>query len=153
MSQGDPTDQALAAIASILDHPADGRDATSETESGDLPARAATASAEASATDAEAQPADRSSRIEGYSRIGPGPIDAIRFQWTARRDDAGRYYVDETVGPNSRPISTGPIPEHDVMTFIDDRERAARARFAALRNEITTGALAAPYRSERGDVS
>lgn len=152
MSEGDPTDQALAAIARILVHPADKRDATSENASGDVAVPAAS-SVEPSETDARATPADRPPSIDGYSRIGPGPIAAIRFQWTARRDDAGNYYVDETVGPHSRPVSTGPIPEHEVITFIDDRERAARARFTALKKEITTGVWADPHRSERGDVS
>lgn len=152
MSESDPTDQALAAIARILVHPADKRDATSEDAPGDVTVPAAPA-AEPSDIDAPARPADLPPRIEGYSRIGPGPIAAIRFQWTARRDDAGNYYVDETVGPNSRPVSTGPIPEHEVITFIDARERAARARFAALKKEITTGAPAGPARSERGDAS
>lgn len=152
MSESDPTDQALAAIARILVHPADKRDATSEDAPGDVPLPAASA-AEPSDIDAPATPSDRPLRIDGYSRIGPGPIAAIRFQWTARRDDAGNYYVDETVGANSRPISTGPIPEHEVIAFIDERERAARTRFATLKKEITTGVWAAPYRSEKGDVS
>ena len=36
----------------------------------------------------------------GYSRIGPGPMAAIRFKWTVRLDN-GDYYVDETIGENS----------------------------------------------------
>ena len=38
----------------------------------------------------------------GYSRVGPGPMAAIRFRWTVRADN-GEYYVDETIGENSNP--------------------------------------------------
>ncbi len=42
----------------------------------------------------------------GYSRIGPGPMAAIRFKWTVRLDN-GDYYVDETIGENSARSSPG----------------------------------------------
>jgi hypothetical protein len=76
--------------------------------------------------------------IHGYSRSGPGPLDAIRFRWTARRADDGQYYVDETIG-SSRPISAGPMPRDEVVQFIDGREFAARQRFDALKTSMTTG--------------
>ena len=44
----------------------------------------------------------------GYSKIGPGPMAAIRFKWTVRLDN-GDYYVDETIGENSAPLVTGPL--------------------------------------------
>ena len=44
----------------------------------------------------------------GYSKIGPGPMAAIRFKWTVRLDN-GDYYVDETIGENSSPLVTGPL--------------------------------------------
>ena len=61
MSQGDPTDNALAAIASILDQP--------ETQREPEPAIP------------EAPPvAPEPLEAEGYSKIGPGPMAAIRFR-------------------------------------------------------------------------
>jgi hypothetical protein len=87
-------------------------------------------------TETAAEPENEPAGVEGYSRLGPGPLDAIRFRWTARRDDDGRYFVDETIG-SSRPISSGPMPADEIIGFIDGRERAARERFAALKSEMT----------------
>ena len=47
---------------------------------------------------------------DGYYKVGPGPMAAIRFKWTVRREDNGEYYVDETIGENSTPIVSGPMP-------------------------------------------
>jgi hypothetical protein len=80
-----------------------------------------------------------STDVDSYSRSGPGPLDAIRFRWTARRDDNGDYFVDETIGTSSRPIASGPMPRHEVVAFIDDRERSARERFDALKSSMTLG--------------
>ncbi|MDF3812661.1 MULTISPECIES: hypothetical protein [Rhodopseudomonas] len=85
------------------------------------------------------------SDIDGYSKYGPGPLEALRFRWTARHDGHGNYYVDETIGMNSRPISTGPMPRDEVVAYIDEREREARARYEALRIQMLSGP------SERGD--
>ena len=74
---------------------------------------------------------------DGYSKIGPGPMEAIRFKWTARRDDDGDYYVDETIGDNSRPITSGPMSEDAAIRFVDDRESEARRRFEQLKSEMT----------------
>jgi hypothetical protein len=128
LSQSDPTDNALAAIASILD------------------------GSEAKATTPPTAPAQEespshSAEVDGYSKSGPGPLDSIRFKWTARRDSDGRYYVDETVGDTKRPISRGPMPQHEVIKFIDERERVARERFEALRSELNSGASALPLNS------
>ena len=88
MSQSDPTDHALAAIASILDQPEPHR----ETEKPAI----------------EEKPvAPEMIKADGYSKTGPGPMEAIRFKWTVRRQDDGGYYVDETIGENSRPIVSG----------------------------------------------
>jgi hypothetical protein len=118
LSQSDPTDHVLAAIASILDQP-------------------------------ESQPAPEKSTIEekpvvagpiaadGYSKTGPGPMESIRFKWTARREDTGDYYVDETIGENSRPITSGPMSKEAAIRFVDDRESEARRRFEQLKGEMT----------------
>lgn len=74
--------------------------------------------------------------IDGYSRSGPGPLDSLRFKWTARRDEDGAFYVDETIGFTSRPISTGPLPREQVIAFIDERARLAQERFDELRSEM-----------------
>jgi len=77
--------------------------------------------------------------IDNYSKLGPGPLDAIRFRWTARRDESGRYFVAETIGPHSRPLVLGPMRRDEVVEFIDERERESRRRFDALKSEMTIG--------------
>ena len=122
MSRSDPTDDVLAAIASIFDK-------------SDVPLAAAhpddVSSHEAS------RPVAQAREIDGYSRSGPGPLDAIRFKWTARRDDSGEYFVDETIGAQSRIMSSGPIPADDVIAFVDSRVREARERFDKLKDDMT----------------
>lgn len=188
MPHNDPTDHALAAIASILDHKdtAAAKDHGRQSGTGVTETNAAAPHAEATHSDeafhfVDAPQAmhsvqvtetvtviaetttvvttaaddadtlihqhdapttapealdDDTIDVDGYSRSGPGPLDAIRFRWTARRDDNGDYFVDETIG-HSRPISTGPMPRRDVIAFIDGRERAARARFDELKSSMT----------------
>lgn len=177
MPQNDPTDNALAAIASLFDHKdlptdmsgehiVDHHDGASmvvtETFATELVVSdsvvadsivAETVSAEtvvsetrtltivsegAIAEHGGAETITAELDIDGYTRLGPGPLDAIRFRWTARRDDGGRYFVDESIG-SSRPISSGPMPHDQVIPFINDRERAARDRFDVLRSEMTLG--------------
>ena len=48
----------------------------------------------------EEKPAAPPIEAHGYSKVGPGPMAAIRFKWTVREDN-GDYYVDETIGENS----------------------------------------------------
>jgi hypothetical protein len=121
LSESDPTDHALAAIASILDKP----------ESLSFPDASAAAEAPAE------QPAEPSPvEADGYSKTGPGPLQAIRFKWTVRRDDKGDYYVDETIGDNSVPISTGPMPKDAAIKLVDDRESEARRRFESIKREM-----------------
>ena len=123
MSQSDPTDHALAAIASILDQPESPHEA------------------EKSAIEAKPViPAPIAG--DGYSKTGPGPIAAIRFKWTARRDDHGDFYVDETIGDNSRPITSGPMSKEAAIQFVDDRAGEAQQRFDQLKNEMTGQAAA-----------
>jgi hypothetical protein len=123
LSENDPTDHALAAIASILDKP----------ES--LAFADASAVAEKPIERPLAEPSDPI-EADGYSKIGPGPLQAIRFKWTVRRDDRGDYFVDETIGDNSVPISNGPMPADVAIRFVDERESEARQRFEGIKREM-----------------
>jgi len=131
LSQSDPTDNALAAIASILELPEAHRE----------PEKAAV----------EEKPiAPELIEADGYAKTGPGPMAAIRFKWTARREDTGDYYVDETIGENSVPISSGPMSGDAAIRLVDDRENEARRRFEQLKSEMT-GRAAAANLVRRGD--
>jgi hypothetical protein len=122
LAQNDPTDHALAAIASILDHGDSQR--TDKTVADD---KAATL-----------VPAD----ADGYFKVGPGPIEAIRFKWTVRRADNDEYFVDETIGENSTALVNGPMAKDAAVKFVDDRESDARRRFEQLRHEMAGRAAA-----------
>jgi hypothetical protein len=117
LRKSDPTDSALAAIASILDHP----------ERRDEPAKAAV----------EEKPAATPQPIEanGYRKTGPGPMAAIRFKWTVRQVE-GDYYVEETIGDSSAPVMSGPMAREAAIKFVDDRESDARRRFEDLKREM-----------------
>ena len=134
MSQSDPTDHALAAIASILEQP----------ERYPEPEPAAVAATPVVAGLLEA---------EGYSKTGPGPMEAIRFRWTVRREANGEYYVDETIGENSRPIVTGPLTGDAAIKLVDESESEARRRFDLLKSEMT-GRGGAPnlVRNDSGEM-
>jgi hypothetical protein len=135
VNQSDPTDSALAAIASILDQPESHREpeaVVSVEENPLMPAQ----------TD-----------VAGYSKIGPGPLAAIRFKWTVRRDDNGRYYVDETVGENSAPITSGPMSADAAVRLVDEREGQAQQRFDQLRSEMSGRAeVANLIRNDGGEM-
>jgi len=120
LSEGDPTDHALATIASILDQPASPPEAVKTAVDAEHPAEA-----------------------EGYWKVGPGPVEAIRFKWTVRRESGDRYFVDETIGDNSRSITSGPMSADAAVRFVDDQASEARQRFEALRNEMAGRAAAA----------
>lgn len=120
MSQNDPTDHALATIASILDQP------ETPPEVDRSPSELKPATPAAATTDGE-----------DYSKIGPGPIAAIRFKWTARREANGDYYVDETIGETSAPVTAGPMSKEAAIAMVDQREAEARQRFDMLRHEMT----------------
>ena len=123
LSQSDPTDNALAAIASIMDQP----------QSPPAPDKAPVEEAPAAPPPTEAH---------GYSKVGPGPMAALRFKWTVREDN-GHYYVDETVGENSSPVVSGPMDRDAAIKFVDDRESDARQRFENLKQEMAGRAAAA----------
>lgn len=120
LSESDPTDHALATIASILD----------QTESPPEVERQASGPKPAA-------PAIATTDGDGYSKVGPGPIAAIRFKWTARRGAGGAYFVDETIGENSAPMTSGPMSRDDAIAMVDEREIEARRRFDELRQEMT----------------
>jgi hypothetical protein len=117
LSQSDPTDHALAAIASILDHPESPR-APEQPEIEEKPI------------------APELIEADGYSKAGPGPMESIRFKWTVRRDDRDDYYVDETIGDNSRAIVSGPFTGDAAIRFVDDRESDSRQRFELIKSEM-----------------
>ena len=125
MAQSDPTDNALAAIASILDPPESRRE----------PEKAAVAEQRPVAPP-PIPVAPAPIEAHGYSRHGPGPMASIRFKWTVRLEN-GDYYVDETIGENSRPIVTGPMSREAAIQMVDDRESDARRRFEQLKSEMT----------------
>ena len=134
MSQGDPTDDTLATIASILEHP----------ESRRRPER----------SEVEETPiAPERSDADGYQKVGPGPIAAIRFKWTVRRERDGEYYVDETIGEHSAPVISGPMSGDAAVKFVDDREKEARQRFEAIKSEMAgRGAVAHLVRKDGGEI-
>jgi hypothetical protein len=125
LTEGDATDHALATIASILDQPA--------------------SPPEAAKTAVDERPGHTAQQAEadGYWKIGPGPVEAIRFKWTVRRESDDRYFVDETIGDDSRSITSGPMSADAAVRFVDDQASEARQRFEALRNEMAGRAAAA----------
>jgi hypothetical protein len=131
VSRTDPTDNVLAAIASILDEPTD--KPTHKHKSVEKPAIPIPEEVPVASQPPEPAAAD----ADGYTKLGPGPLDAIRFKWVARPAGDGTYFVDETIGDNSRAMTSGPMPKQDAVRLIDERERDARRRFDALKNEMT----------------
>jgi hypothetical protein len=126
----DPTDHALATIASILDQPEAPRVV-------DAPRPAEQPVIE------EVMPTIVPADGDGYFKVGPGPMEAIRFKWAVRRADNGDYYVDETIGDSSAAHVTGPMWKDEAVKFVDDREREARQRYEQLRAEMSGRAAAA----------
>jgi hypothetical protein len=124
LNESDPTDHALAAIASILEKP--------ET----ILAPETPAIAEKPEVIEPPRPVE----ADGYSKIGPGPLQAIRFKWTVRRNDNGDYFVDETIGDSSVPISTGPLTGDAAVSLVDERESEARRRFEGIKRDMTARA-------------
>src|SRR3954468_4486382 len=117
LTQSDPTDHALAAIASILDHP----------EPLHLPEKH---------LPGEVSTGPQRSTADGYHKVGPGPMAAIRFKWTVRRADDGHYYVAEPVGENPAPVVGGPRSADATVGFVDERESEARRQFESLKSEM-----------------
>jgi hypothetical protein len=164
LPQGDPTDDALAAIASILDQPKDKPADRSVDTPVDQPVDQPVEQAVDKATDnpeiapAEATPAapppvqSVPADLDSYVRRGPGPLDAIRFKWAARPAGDGNYFVDETIGDSSRVMTTGPMPREEAIKVIDERERDARRRFDALKSEMTGPRPSATDRKDAGEM-
>jgi hypothetical protein len=152
LSQNDPTDHALAAIASILDHPESRREP--ETPREPEVERELEANTQPEALVIEEKPlAPELAEADGYSKIGPGPIAAIRFKWTVRHEADGEYYVDETIGENSAPITAGPMSRDEAVRLVDDREYEAQRKFDRLRSEMTGRAMAANLaRNDGGEI-
>ena len=158
MSQSDPTDHVLAAIASILDQPEVHREppkpAPEERPIFAPEEQLLFASEERPLFTPEEPPIVAESRVaealpvrvhpieaHGYCRVGPGPIASIRFKWTVR-EASGDYYVDETIG-QSIPIVTGPMTQDAAIRFVDEHEAAARHRFELLKSEMAGRTAAA----------
>jgi hypothetical protein len=143
VSQSDPTDNALAAIASILDQPPviprERERAAEEVPVAPPPLEEfmTPPPLEAAPPLEVAPPLETSPPLEahGYSKIGPGPMAAIRFKWTVR-EDRGDYYVDETIGEYSAPQVTGPMTKDAAIQLVDSREAEARHRFDQLKAEM-----------------
>ena len=116
MRQSDPTDNALAAIASILDNPEPREPAGPAVEEHPL--------------------APEQLEADGYCKVGPGPMSSIRFRWTARRAEDGEFYVDETVGESAARVTSGPMSREAAIKLVDDCESEARQRYEKLRSEM-----------------
>jgi hypothetical protein len=134
LSKSDPTDNVLAAIASIFDQSAHHREPEKPVVE-------------------EKSVAPEMVEAGGYQKVGPGPIAAIRFKWTVRREAHDRYFVDETIGENSAPVVSGPLTGDAAIRFVDDREREARQRFEQLKNEMAgRDAAAKLVRKDAGEM-
>jgi hypothetical protein len=134
----DPTDHALATIASILDMPERRREpekaAVVEPQSAVPPPLPVEPELIAAAAPVPTAPAPI--EAHGYAKHGPGPMAAIRFKWTVRLEN-GDYFVDETIGENSAPIASGPLSREAAIQMVDDRESDARRRFEQLKSEMS----------------
>lgn len=120
MTENDPTDEALATIASILEHPLAPalRRETDKVAGG------------------EAAPPTAPAEADGYAKIGPGPMEAIRIKWTVRRAENGEYFVDETIGENLTRVVVGPMTREAAVKLVDEREGHARRRYEEIRSEM-----------------
>ncbi len=127
MKSSDPTDHALAAIASIRDNVEDDVD---------LQAPRSEAERQAIAVIEDKPLAPEQPDGDSYFKVGPGPMASIRFKWSVRRGDNDDYFVDETIGENSAAITSGPMSREAAVQMVDDREADARRRFEDLRNEM-----------------
>ena len=161
LNQSDPTDDALAAIASILNKPTDTAEKPPDTpidapagDAADEPEIAMSEEAFVASQPAQSSEPSQATAADGdtYVKYGPGPLDVIRLKWSIRPVGDGTYFIDETIGDSSRAVTSGPMPKPEAIRFVDQREEDARRRFDALKNEMTgQGAAAAnPTRSGAG---
>jgi hypothetical protein len=157
LAQTDPTDHALATIASILEHSEPRREtdkaptekaslASASTETTKVAtAKSATDKTATDKPSIEPSPLLVPTDVDGYSKVSPGPIAAIRFKWTVRRAGNGEYFVDEIVGEHSGRATSGPMAKEEAVKLVDDREAEARQRFEQLRGEMTGRVAAAEF--------
>jgi len=163
LSEIDPTDQTLATIASILENPEPVLVIRkTETEIVVAGEREHVASDEPPIVDehpvidehplveehpvVEEQPlAPEHTDADGYSKVGPGPMVAIRLKWTVHRGDDGQYYVHETIGEQSAPVVSGPMTSEAAVRFVDTQQDEAQRRFELLRSEIAGRSSLADY--------
>jgi hypothetical protein len=138
LAQVDPTDHALATIASILDMPESRREPEKAAVTEQRPAVPPPIPTVLTPIEAH-----------GYAKYGPGPMASIRFKWTVRLQN-GDYYVDETIGENSAPIASGPMSREAAIQMVDDRESDARRRFEQLRSEMSGRGGAADLAHKNG---
>lgn len=153
MSEIDPTDHALATIASILEHPEPvlvvrETEIIRETE---IVVAGEQQSVEEHLAHDEHPVVDEQPLVpdhtdaDGYSKVGPGPMVAIRLKWTVHRGDDGQYYVHETIGEQSAPVVSGPMTSEAAVHFVDAQEDEAHRRFELLRSEIAGRSSLADY--------
>jgi hypothetical protein len=142
VGSNDPTDHALAAIASIRGSAEDGAALQPQSE----------AERQAIAVIEDKPLAPEQPDGDSYFKMGPGPMASIRFKWSLRRgDNDDEYFVDETIGENSAPVTSGPMSREAAVRMVDDREADARRRFEDLRNEMAgRSAIANVLRGESG---
>jgi hypothetical protein len=130
LTQSDPTDEALAAIARILEHP----------QSHHVHEAPMTGSPPIAPVEAD-----------GYTKLGPGPMAAIRFKWTVRRGEHDAYFVDESIGESSVAMEIGgPMSADAAKKLVDERESDAHRRFEQIRREMIgrRQSADAPHHSE-----
>lgn len=153
MSEIDPTDHALATIASILEHPEPAlvireTETIRETEIvvvGEHPAVEEHHVVDEHPVVEEQPLVPDHTDADGYSKVGPGPMVAIRLKWTVHRGDDGQYYVHETIGEQSVPVVSGPMTSEAAVHFVDEHENEAHRRFELLRSEIAGRSSLADY--------
>jgi hypothetical protein len=158
LSEIDPTDHALATIASILEHPEPAlvvRDSEAETETAVADEHVAdehlAADEHPVVDEHEHHVVDEQPLVpdhtdaDGYSKVGPGPMVAIRLKWTVHRGDDGQYYVHETIGEQSAPVVSGPMTSEAAVHFADAHADEAHRRFELLRSEISGRSSLADY--------
>lgn len=141
--RSDPTDHALAAIASIRDNVEDEAALQPQSE----------AEKQAIAVIEDKPLAPEQPDGDSYFKVGPGPMAAIRFKWALRRGDNDEYFVDETIGENSTAVTRGPMSREAAIQVIDEREADARRRFEDLRSEMAgRSAIANVLRGDSGEA-
>ncbi|MCP3374447.1 hypothetical protein [Bradyrhizobium cajani] len=153
MSEIDPTDHALATIASILERPEPVlvvRETETVVAAEHVAADEQPAADEHTVVDehpmVEEQPlVPEHTDADGYSKVGPGPMVAIRLKWTVHRGDDGQFYVHETIGEQSAPVVSGPMTSEAAVRFVDEHEDEAHRRFEELRSEIAGRSSLADY--------